>query len=429
MTTVASLDNHALTAAPGGDVSCELLVQNRGEIVEGYRITVLGEAAAWASVDPSNLSVYPGTQAVARITFRVPRGYDVPVTDIPFGVHVVPVEHPGDAVVPEGTLRVGAYAETTAELVPRTSRTRRVAEHDVAVDNRGNAPLRVALVAGDQDNALKLKVRPAALVVPPGETAIAQVTARHRQMHWRGQPVARPFQVEISGDDSMPIRLDGTSIQQPVLAMWLPKLLAMLAALAILVTALWFGLLKPAVQSAAQDAVKPSPGPNAAVKNNADGGGGPAAPAGGASATPTQGAAVNQAANPSPSAAPVVAGAPQSMRIDVEAPNGQTRNNSAANVPTGKAFRLTDLVIGNRQGDTGEMEIIAGDQRLATVSLFNFRQDEYHWATPIVIPAGKQVTLRVTCATAGAPVTSNAQAGRCREYITFSGVMLQASNP
>ena len=143
MTTVATLDTQLLVLPPGGEASCELQIQNRADIVEGYRIEVLGETARWATVEPPTLTVYPGTQAGARIVFRIPRGYDVPAADVPFGVRVLPVEHPEHAVVPEATLRIGAYAETTAELVPRTSRTRRVATHDVAVDNRGNVPVRV----------------------------------------------------------------------------------------------------------------------------------------------------------------------------------------------------------------------------------------------------------------------------------------------
>ena len=362
----------------------------------------------------------------ARVVFGIPRGYDVPAADIPFGVRVLPVEHPEYAVVPEATLRVGAYAETTAELVPRTSRTRRVATHDVAVDNRGNAPLRVDLAAGDPDNALKLKVRPAALVVPPGQTGIAQVTARHRKVHWRGQPAARPFQVEVAGEQSAPLVLDGSSIQEPVFAMWLPKLLALLAALAILLAGVWFGLLKPAVKSAAEKAAQDQV--NSAVPKlkpegqNGPGGGGSSG--GGSTPTPGPGGAGGSGgASPAPSGPP--SGAPFSGRIDVEVANGQTKT-STLTVPAGKTFRLTDALIGNAQGDSGEVDVIAGDQNLVTMASANFRNTDYHWVTGIVVPAGKQVKLTLTCTTAGPPLPK-AQPGRCREFVSFTGVMQPAS--
>jgi hypothetical protein len=420
MTTVATLDTQLLVLPPGGEASCELHIQNRGDIVEGYRIEVLGEAARWATVEPPTLTVYPGTQAGARIVFRIPRGYDVPAADVAFGVRVLPVEHPEHAVVPEATLRIGTYAETTAELVPRTSRTRRVATHDVAVDNRGNAPLRVDLAAGDPDNALKLKVRPAALVVPPGETGIAQVTARHRRVHWRGQPAARPFQIEVANGQSAPLVLDGSSIQEPVFAMWLPKALAILAALAILLAGVWFGLLKPAVKSAAEKAAQGQV--NSAMpklKEKAD-----SAAGGGSGGGPTPGTGTGNGgtggATPSPSVGPP-SGAPFSGRLDVEVVNGQTKT-STLTVPAGKTFRLTDAVIGNPQGDTGQVDVIAGDQNLVTMASANFRVTDYHWVTGIVVPAGKQVKLTLTCTTAGPPLPK-AQPGRCRHYVSFTGVL------
>jgi hypothetical protein len=427
MTTVASLDTQLLTLAPGGEASCELLVQNRGDIVEGYRLEVLGDAAAWATIEPASLSVYPGTQATARVVFRTPRGSDVPAMDIPFGVRVLPVEHPEYAVVPEATLRVGAYAETTAELVPRTSRTRRVATHDIAVDNRGNAPLQVDLAAGDPDNALKLRVRPAKLVVPAGQTGIAQMTARHRRLHWRGQPAARPFQVHVTGESAAPLVLDGSSIQEPVLAMWLPKLLAALAALAILVAALWFGLLKPAVQSTAKEAAQQPPvtskdiAQTSAADGSGNGGGKAPTPAPSGPGTVTTPAP----ATPPPSpAAPV--GAPFGARLDVEAAGGQTRT-ATMTVPAGKTFRLTDVVLGNPQGDAGAVNLIVGDQTVVTMSSANFRDTDYHWVTGLVVPEGKQVKLQLTCTTPGAPL-AQAAAGRCRHYASVAGV-LQSTSP
>lgn len=426
MTTVATLDTQLLMLPPGGEASCELHIQNRGDIVEGYRIEVLGEAARWATVEPPTLSVYPGTQAAARVVFRIPRGYDVAAADIPFGVRVLPVEHPEHAVVPEATLRVGAYAETTAELVPRTSRTRRVATHDVAVDNRGNAPLRVDLAAGDPDNALKLKVRPAALVVPPGQTAIAQITARHRKVHWRGQPAARPFQVEVAGEQSAPLVLDGSSIQEPVFAMWLPKLLALLAALAILLAGVWFGLLKPAVKSAAEKAAQDQVSSAVPKKEASSTNGNPSGAGGGPSSSPSTGNGLTSdsgGASQAPSGPPT--GAPVSGRLDVEVANGQTKT-STMTVPPGKTFRLTDALIGNAQGDSGEVDVIAGDQNLVTMASANFRTTDYHWVTGIVVPAGKQVKLTLTCTTAGPPLPK-AQPGRCRQFVSFTGVLQPAS--
>jgi hypothetical protein len=419
MTTVATLDTNLLNLPPGGEAVCELHIQNRGDIVEGYRIEVLGDAGRFATVEPPTLTVYPGTQAGARIVFRLPRGYDVPAMDIPFGVRVLPVEHPEHAVVPEGTLRIGAYAETSAELVPRTSRTRRVATHDVAVDNRGNTPLKVALTAGDPDNALKLAVRPASMVVPAGQTAIAQVTARHRKPHWRGQPAAHAFQVEVGSEGAPPVVLDGSAIQEPVFAMWLPKLLAALAALAILLAGVWFGLLKPAVKSTAEAAAEGA-AKTAIPKLVKDAGGGSTGGTGGSKTPPAVNTGDQPSSPPAPQPGPP-SGAPSSSRLDVDVANNAARS-STWTVPAGKTFRLTDVVMGNPQGDQGTIDLYAGDQQVVTMSSANFRDTDFHWVTGIVVPAGKQVKLTVTCTTAGPPLPKSAP-NRCRQYTAFTGVL------
>jgi hypothetical protein len=155
-----------------------------------------------------------------------------------------------------------------------------------------------------------------------------------------------------------------------------------------------------------------------AGKNDTAGGGGssPSPPAGGAAGN---GTGVNAAATPSPGGP--LSGAPFSGRLDVDVANGQTRTTTMT-VPAGKTFRLTDSVIGNSQGDLGAIDVIAGDQTVVSMASANFRITDYHWVTGIVVPAGKQVKLTVTCTTAGPPLPKT-QLGRCRQYVSFTGVM------
>src|SRR2546429_678434 len=113
-------------------------------------------------------------------------------------VRVGPSERPKAAAPAEGAVRVLASAETTAEIVPRTSKGRRGARHEVAVDNRGNVPLTAHLAGGDPDGQLKVAPRPATLVVPPGQAAFASVAVPHRRRLWRRQPVTRPVQAAVA---------------------------------------------------------------------------------------------------------------------------------------------------------------------------------------------------------------------------------------
>ncbi|MFD7536332.1 hypothetical protein ACFV6N_11995, partial [Streptomyces sp. NPDC059819] len=59
-----------------------------------YRLTVVGDAAGWARVEPAVLRLYPGAEGVADITFAPPRTSDAIAGPSVFGIRVDPREHP-----------------------------------------------------------------------------------------------------------------------------------------------------------------------------------------------------------------------------------------------------------------------------------------------------------------------------------------------
>ena len=271
MTTAAILDPPVLVLPPGGEATCLLTVRNHTDIVEGYQLEVLGDIAPWVTVDPPTLRLYPAGEASVRLTVRIPPSARVTVQEVPFAVRVTPIERPADVVVPEGVLRIGPIVALGADLLPETSKARRSAGHDVAVDNTGNLPLLVELQASDPDGVLTFRADPATMTVPPGEAMISQLRVRHRGLRWRGKPTPRKFRVSVTAPEAPPVVLNGTAVQQPVVGAWLWKAAAALVALALIGAGLWFGLVKPAVKSAAdqaaQDAVAVSASQAAAAKD------------------------------------------------------------------------------------------------------------------------------------------------------------------
>jgi len=171
----ARLENEALSVEPGAAASVRIKIQNTGTVVDEFSFQVLGNAAAWASVAPEAIPLFPGQEEIATVTFRPPRSPEVAAGPIHFGVRVVSREDPQGSVVEEGVLTVGSFADSSAELVPKNSRGSRSAVHEVAVDNRGNGQMQVALSAADQDKQLNFSINPSALVVPPGTAGFARL--------------------------------------------------------------------------------------------------------------------------------------------------------------------------------------------------------------------------------------------------------------
>ncbi|WP_460606695.1 COG1470 family protein [Jatrophihabitans fulvus] len=399
MSTTATLEQPQVSLAAGSETVVPLIIRNDGSLVEGYRIEPVGVPAQWITVDPPEVSLYPGDSTTARLTIRPPRSSGVPAGQLAYGVRVVPTERPNEAIVPEGMVEVLPFLETTAELIPRTSRGKRSAKHQIAVDNRGNVPVGLLFDAVDPTDALTIDVDPG-FTVGPGNAAFVDVLVRTRRRIWRGAPVTHPFAVNVVPHDGPPVVLDGTHLQEPVFPKWILKALLALIALLALLAALWFLVLKPAVESAAKDAAKEAVAAPvdkaqqqaAAAAKKADAAQQAAAKGGGGGAK-SSGAAAAPAAQPT------------SQRLNVITARGATNSQTLA-VAGDRSMQVTDIVLENPQGDIGRLQVSRGNTVLLVLALENFRDIDYHFVSPIVVGAGGSLKATVTCTRVGKPVGS-----------------------
>ncbi|MFI6638901.1 hydrolytic protein [Streptomyces sp. NPDC050504] len=483
MTTSAKLDTSTVTVAPGGRAATSLTVHNTSDIVEGYTLEVVGDCAPWTTIEPAKISLYPGTSQTVTVHLAPPRSPEVRAGEVPLGVRVLPKEHPESVAVPETTVYVEPFQQLRVELVPQRRRGWRGARYRTTVRNTGNIPVDVALAGKQEGEDLQFGITPERQRVEPGARADARLQVKVRRLIWFGQPTTWPFEVQATEtvakalaapvavaatagaaaaapaaptasvastlDPPKPTPvpdpsavgpvdpLQGEFVQMPLLPRWL---LAVLAALLALILA-WFMLVRPAVRSTAQEAadkaVKNNPtadsqgqqgggsgtGKNPGGQNTgqspsagADGSGtGTDAGSGGAStgAGSTGGGGVADAVPGS--------GRQSSATIDVET-GGGTEKAGTYSVPAGKVFGITDAVVANFQGDEGVLTISFGATKVTTIALETFRNQDYHWVTPIRVPENETVTVSVTCAKPGTPA-SGQQASGCHEVLNVSGVL------
>lgn len=78
--------------------------------VEGCTLTVVGELAPYATVEPATLLLYPESEGSATVTITLPRDAGIEAGEVPFGVVVEPQEHPADTAVPDAVARRQAQA-------------------------------------------------------------------------------------------------------------------------------------------------------------------------------------------------------------------------------------------------------------------------------------------------------------------------------
>lgn len=227
-----TLETPRLSAEPGGQARTVVTIRNVGTIVEGFRLQVVGEPAAWAEIAPPEVQVYPDQSATAVVVFTLPSGATAASGTMAFGVRAQSVVDPAAAAVAEGDLDVGRVFGLQSKLTPVTSTGRWSGSHRIELTNWGNAPLRLKLVASDPDEKLAFLLSPDVLDLPIGGSGAAKVKVKTRHPSLRGSQQRLPFQIVGEPDPPEPrpvgamahlpdprrATLDGALNQKPILS-------------------------------------------------------------------------------------------------------------------------------------------------------------------------------------------------------------------
>jgi hypothetical protein len=359
-------------------------VRNIGATVEEFDITVLGESARWADVLPPSVKLFPGDEAQAQVCFRPPRLSSTAPGQTPFGVSIRPRRPDALGVAEEGTVEVGEFADTDAELVPRNSTGRLRGRHDLTFANKGNGRVEVEVSASDPDELLRFTYAPGLLGLPAGTAGYSRIRARPRKRLWWGQPKTIPFSVFVEpAGGGAATTLDAVMVQLPIIPRWSPRALMALAALALA----WLVLLKPTVQDTAKKAAvaqvhkaTSTPAPTPTATASATPSPTPTQPGGGAGSGSGTGKGPGKAATPTPTPS---------------ATDGRLELGGTAvyTVPKGKAMAVTDLVFENSNARDGVVQLERNGAVLLVLDLVDFRYLDYHFVTPISLAAGDKLQL------------------------------------
>ena len=301
--------------------------------------------------------------------------------------------------------------------MPLRRRGWRGARYRVEILNEGNTPINLGMAATESDEQLRIRFTDQRTLIEPGVRAEIGLRARTTKLIWFGKPVTWPIRLtttayqQQSEDNNQSHELDGELVQIPIFPRWLLALLALLLALLLF----WLTLVRPAVQSAARQAADDraqeiakagqvvAPPRHRPPNTNPQQGGGAGGGQGQTGQPQTGGSGGQQS----------------SKTIEVRTNEGRTHF-EIYDVPAGKIFRITDLLVGNHQGDEGVLTIFFGERIVTTIALETFRNQDYHWVTPIDIPENGTIKVMVRCTKPGTPATGQ-QARNCLEMANVSG--------
>jgi hypothetical protein len=432
----ASLERAEVSVDPGTEGTVQLRVRNNGNVVDQMTFEVVGTAAPWIDVEPPSVSLFPGAEETVIVRFSPPRQPDIAPGPTPFGVRVLSHEDPEGSVVEEGVVNVGLFTQRSIELYPVMQRGRRRGSYDVAVDNRGNAPIDVSFAGSDPESTCRYVFAAEGLQIAPGAAAINKLRVVPAKSFWKGPPKAHQFQVIVSEEGKETELLQGTLLQESMLPPWFLKAVIAVLALALVFFILWQTLFKPQIKSAAKDAVA---GPLTSLQNQVDdlttttatvpgggpattvaaGGGGGGGGGGGTTTTTLAGGGgggggggpTTGTTTPSTGTFVTQFGNPADFVLGTPVATGTSQEFSQS---FSGEFSLTDLVVQNPHGDVGEVQIKRDDTVLFDFSLNDFRTQDLHNVAPLVFKTSQVFRFNVVCQTA-------TDATSCPITVSFAG--------
>lgn len=398
---------------PGADVAREIRVRNTGDVVDRFELDILGDAAAWTTVSPASINLLPGQESTAELRFAPPRTAKVTAGATPFALRVMSLEDTAGSVVSEASVTVAPFTTVAAELLPRTSRGSRVGRHQLAVDNLGNHPADIRILAADPDEILDFRIQPDTLTAAPGTATFVKIHAIPRKRFLKGPDKTLPFEVSVLAPDAEPVIVSGSMLQQPLVPPWLLKAVLIATAALLALFVLWQAVLKPTVSSTAREVAEEETAPledavttSQETADDAAASAEEARIAAGLAPKPKGAAgAAGGTAGSAGAGGPVGAGGSAGreatdFRIAANAPPGPLVPFTFT-PPKDKLVWVSDIVLQNPRGDSGILTIRRGDTVLLEFGLENFRDVDYHLIQPARFSREEPVVIGVECRNPG----------------------------
>ena len=288
-------------------------------------------------------------------------------------------------------------------------RARRRATYEVMVENKGNAQASCRMHLIDPTGRLDGDFDPPALGIEPGGSQLVRLKLKAAKRQWERRARTIPFRVDADQQGAPTASATGTFVQGPVLPDRIGvRALGLVVTLGALAGA-WFGLVKPAIDDAAEEAVSKIDLPTVTV-----------------AADPQQPVTSTTVADETPVGAgtSTLDGEPKFVFLPTSVAVSETGDPAVYTVPDGKVLRITDVQVRNPYNDEGSAILTIGAGTSFPFNLID-RQDGYDFQlslrTPIELEAGEVVAFQVTCTLVGQP-----GAPGCQPTASFSGTLTDA---
>jgi TolB protein len=226
---------------PGTSLEIPILLQNRGDQEDSFRLSLTGVPATWISSSSVLTRLDPNTTAQVELTLQVPRSPQAVAGRTPFMIQLTSQLFPTQSTSVECVLTVLAFSEFSISLEPGSIQAGQFGQ--VIVENEGNTTDTYTLNFQSRDNQLIFDkavqvARPGpqgtqqvgvayveipqgdAFQVPSGERGAYSFRTRLRARPIVGGEETYPFGVAVRSTTNKLIELSGQVIERAYIPLW-----------------------------------------------------------------------------------------------------------------------------------------------------------------------------------------------------------------
>lgn len=191
----AVLSASSVELRPGEKADLTLNIQNFGEIVDRYKISVEGVDPSWVSLSRSEISLFPKDQDQVRLIVQLPPGPEARAGRYDVRIQVTSQENPAERTTVPLELVVAGQVTLELALHPQQQSGLNEGLFTIQVSNPGNRDLTIQLAATDPEEGCVYLFNPPQFVLPAGQSRVAQMLVRPRVKLPSTQAKVFPFTV------------------------------------------------------------------------------------------------------------------------------------------------------------------------------------------------------------------------------------------
>jgi len=199
-----------LSVIPGSAVTLPVEVINRSDVVDHFRVEVVGLPPNWVTQPTDPLYLLPAKRDTTSVTFHPPLATTSSEGAHAFEVRVIARAQGISSSAIQGALDVKPFYNFITDLEPERIKGGRRAE--LSISNTGNSFATYTIQARDREQAINFEMEGKQYTLAPGQTERVPLRAVPKKRALFGRPETFPFEITVSAvpqEQSLPQSQNG----------------------------------------------------------------------------------------------------------------------------------------------------------------------------------------------------------------------------